>query len=100
MAIPAFLVAAGKGIVVGAKAIKGFLATKGAWVATAATIGATALSGNVFEGKKKKITLGRSESMTAGKYSFRVPQIKVENIRNGERSSSTAKKSYKRKYSK
>lgn len=81
MAIPAFLVAAGKGIVAGATAIKGFLVGKGAILASAATIGATALSGTVFEGKKKKITLGRSESMTAGKYSFRVPQVRVENLR-------------------
>lgn len=100
MAIPAFLVAAGKGIVVGAKAVWGFLATKGAWVATAATVGATALSGNVFEGKNKKVTFSKSESMVAGKYAFRVPQVKVENISKGGQGSFKAKKTYKRKYTK
>lgn len=80
MAIPAFLVAAGKGIVAGGKMIITFLSSKGAILASAATIGATALSGNVFEGKKKKVTIGKSESITAGKYSFRVPQVRVENL--------------------
>ena len=100
MAIPAFLVAAGKGIVVGGKWIAAFCVKHSAGLATAATIGATALSGSVFEGKKKKVTFGKSESMTAGKYSFRVPQVKVENISKSGQGAPNAKKSYKRKYSK
>ena len=88
MAIPAFLVAAGKGIVAGGKWIVGFCTRHSAGLALASTLSATALTGNVIEGKKKRITFGKSDSMVAGKHSFQVPQIHVEDVRYTKNSSS------------
>ena len=103
MAIPAFLVAAGKGIVVGAKWIVGFCTRHSAGLALASTLSATALTGNVIEGKKKRITFGKSDSMVAGKHSFQVPQIHVEDVRFTKNASSqfkTKNTKYSRKKSK
>jgi len=103
MAIPAFLVAAGKGILAGGKWVAGFVSNHAVGLTTAATIGATALSGNVFEGKHKRVTFGKSDSMVAGKHSFQVPQIHVEDVRYTKNASSQVKSKnakYSRKKSK
>ena len=103
MAIPAFLVAAGKGIVVGAKTVAVWIANHGAVLATAATGASIALTGNTFEGKKKRVTFGKSDSIVAGKHSFQVPQIHVEDVRYTKNASSQVKSKntkYSRKKSK